>query len=662
MNKKAERVKFLKALAALWILLISFAVSAQTPFSRGVNFTNWFQTSSAKQIQFTRFTKTDFENVKSLGCDVIRLPINLHAMTSGQPDYTIDPLFLSLLDRVVDWADELQLHLILDNHTFDPAANTSPDIENPLIKVWTQMAAHYKDQSPYLYYEILNEPHGISDTMWGSIQQNVIDAIRSEDQAHYIVVGPANWNSFHNLNALPEYADQKLIYTFHFYDPFLFTHQGASWTNPSMASLSGVPFPYAASTMPELPDELHGTWVEGAYNAYYDEGSVNYLKDLVEIAVAFGKERNAPVYCGEFGVYIPNSNQDDRVAWYYAVRSALEDEGIPWTIWDYRGGFGVFENNSNEFFDYDLNVPLIEALSLDAPPQKTYEYKPATEGFLVYDDFTGEGVFDASNPGSGTLDYFDASSPMVNMYCAYWTGVDQYSAVSFDFKPNLDLHLLENHAHALEFWVRGNSPGSGFEVRFMDTKSGQDDHPWRIGKRIDESVVPWDDSWHKISIRLHDLEETGSYDNGWFPPEGKFDWRNVDRLDFVAEYSALSGIEFWFDDIRVTGDEVPYDGVVTGVSQELRGSVIIKPNPVNSQATVWFRLASSGTVDIEVFDILGQKVKTIAYGNFVAGEHEVVWYAVDDLNQPVSDGIYLILGNLDGSPFVRKTIVRREEK
>jgi len=86
-----------------------FTLTAQTPFSRGVNLTNWFQAGNAKQIQFTKYTKQDFIRIKSLGCDVIRLPINLHFMSNGSPDYTIDPLFFDFLDQVVDWAEELQI-------------------------------------------------------------------------------------------------------------------------------------------------------------------------------------------------------------------------------------------------------------------------------------------------------------------------------------------------------------------------------------------------------------------------------------------------------------------------------------------------------------------------------------------------------------------------
>jgi hypothetical protein len=89
-----------------WIDDITFPAAGKTeppevPFTRGVNLTNWLQASSVEQIQFTKFTEQDLINIKNLGCDVIRLPINLHAMTSGSPDYAIDPLFYYYLNQIV---------------------------------------------------------------------------------------------------------------------------------------------------------------------------------------------------------------------------------------------------------------------------------------------------------------------------------------------------------------------------------------------------------------------------------------------------------------------------------------------------------------------------------------------------------------------------------
>jgi endoglucanase len=366
----------MKRVILILLISINLCWGSETPFKRGVNLTGWLQASGPRQIQFTRFTRQDIVNIKSLGCDVIRLPMNLHFMTDGAPDYTIDPLFYNFLDQIVDWTEELHLHLILDNHTFDPRSNTDPNIEDVLVRVWKQMAAHYKERSSLIYYEILNEPHGISDQLWNETQQNVINAIRNIDQKHTIIVGPAGWNSYNNLKNMPQYEDDNLIYTFHFYDPFLFTHQGASWTSPSLVSLAGVPFPYDASRMPDCPDNLENTWVKGSLANYRNEGTVEHVKELIDIAVAFQNERNVPLFCGEFGVYKPNSSDTDRVYWYSVVRNHLEEKDISWTIWDYKGGFGLFKKGTDELFDYDLNVPLVEALDLTAPPQKETGLEP----------------------------------------------------------------------------------------------------------------------------------------------------------------------------------------------------------------------------------------------------------------------------------------------
>lgn len=307
------------------IFINNYLMAQQVPFQKGINLTGWFQVGSTTQIQVNKYTKEDFEQIKSLGCDVIRLPINLHFMTNGTPNYVIDTLFFTFLDRAVDWAEELQMHLILDNHTFDPVADTDPNVGIILEKVWKQMATHYKDRSNYIYYEVLNEPHGLSNAQWNVIQQGVINAIRTIDTKHTIIVGATNFNSYNDLQNLPVYSDNNLIYTFHFYDPFIFTHQGATWVSPSMLPLANVPFPYQANQMPTLPSVLNGTWVGSAFNNYANEGTVAKVKELIDIAVAFKNQRNVPVYCGEFGVYIPNSQNNDRVFWYEAVRAYFFD-------------------------------------------------------------------------------------------------------------------------------------------------------------------------------------------------------------------------------------------------------------------------------------------------------------------------------------------------
>ena len=66
--------------------------SQETPFSRGVNITNWFQVDSAKQVQFTKYTKQDFINIQSLGFDVIRLPMCGRCVALDTPHPHLHPV------------------------------------------------------------------------------------------------------------------------------------------------------------------------------------------------------------------------------------------------------------------------------------------------------------------------------------------------------------------------------------------------------------------------------------------------------------------------------------------------------------------------------------------------------------------------------------------
>jgi endoglucanase len=631
----------MKKIVLISVLMCSIVWSAEPPFHRGVNLTGWFQQSTVQQVQFSRFTQQDFINIKSLGCDVIRLPVNLHYMTSGPPDYTVDPLFYYFFDQVVDMSEELELYLILDNHTFDPATNTDPNIGDVLNPVWTQIAGHYKNRSTYLYYEVLNEPHGISDAAWNTIQQNVIQTIRAVDSVHTIIIGPAGWNSYNNLQYMPVYSDTNLIYTFHYYDPFMFTHQGASWTDPSMVPLAGVPFPYDTARMPACPAELIGTWVESSLNNYNNDGTVARVKQLIDIAAAFKTARGVPLYCGEFGVYIPNSNNDDRVYWYNTVRSYLEEKDLVWTIWDYTGGFGLFKAGSREMFDYDLNIPLVEALGLNAPPQSEFVLKPDTTGFDLYLDYTGAKIFESSWNAAGILDYYSTDNPARGNFCLYWTDVDQYNYIGFNFTPIKDLSVLVDKGYAIDFWVRGDTPGARFDIRFIDTKTDDpNDHPWRMRMTIDETMATWDDAWHHLQIPLSDFTEQGSWDNNqWYNPQGDFDWANVDLFQIVAEHQALKGIKFWFDNIRVLNPQAE------SVSDEKGVPLTFKllqnyPNPFNPTTTITCQVAKDNQVELTIYNLLGQKVRTLINEKKTTGTYSIIWDGTDDAGFKLSSGVY----------------------
>lgn len=629
----------------LFILILSFnsGFAADAPFHRGVNLTNWLQAGNTQQIQFTKYSKTDFEQIQSLGCDVVRLPINLHFMTNGAPDYTIDPIFYTFLDQIIGWTEELGMNLILDNHTFDSATDTDPKVGEILLKVWPQMAERYLNTSTKIFYEVLNEPHGISDALWNTTQQNVVDAIRKIDTKHTIIVGPASWNSYNNLSKMPIYNDSNLIYTFHFYDPFLFTHQGASWTD--MTDLSGVPFPYSADKMPTFPASLKGTWVEGSFNDYKNSGTIEKVHQLIDIAVKFAQERNVPIYCGEFGVYDLNSPDADRTYWYGEVRKYLEEKNIAWTIWDYHGGFGIYKKGTNGAFYHDMNVPVVEALGLTAPEQTEFIAEPDTTGFEIYGDFAGTGVNNSANT-AGEMTFYSTDRVNNGEYCLVWNGGAQYTNVSFNFNPDKDLSKLVEKGYALDFIMRGDDPSTSIDFRFLDTKTGADDHPWRNRIIVDNKMMTFDNQWHHLHIPLSSFKEHGSWDNAWFNPSGLFDWKAVDKLEIVAESKAMGNATIWLDNIYITDQdtatvqyfEAPVDTVTSSVFNLQSNFVKIGYSANNQLITL--QNNTQNKISIKLFNLAGTMVLSDNFFNR---------YLIS--SQSFDKGIYILQMNNEQNQF-----------
>ncbi|MCL2208623.1 MAG: glycoside hydrolase family 5 protein [Treponema sp.] len=527
------------------------AVQNQAPFSKGVNFSGWFEVTKADRIPFTQYTEQDFIDVKSLGADVIRLPVRFNDMTSGDPDYILDPLLFRLLDFAVSWAEKYQIYLIIDNHSFHPVNATPDDVDKVLIPVWSQIAQRYSGRSEYIVYEILNEPHGISDKLWGDIQGKAIESIRKFDKNRWIIIGGSEYNSYNKLSAVPFYNDTKLIYTFHFYDPFLFTHQGASWS-PPLEYLSGVPFPPDRGRMPRLPSRLRGTWVEGSLNSYIREGDPAKMLQTLDKIVAFSKEKNVPVFCGEYGVFMKESPPEDRIVWYDFVTKALDNRNIPRASWDYYGGFGIFNKEGKNSFKFDVNEGIVHAMGFNAPQQNRRVIQPRETGFVIFDDYTPQEIY-AGFWGDEDADFsFFETNTAQGSFSIRWSNAGRYNAFWFAFPDNGDFNFLAANGCQLEFYARSEQPVR-FDVRFLNPENASS-IPWRSSYTIDEKSLPPDGKWHRIRIPLAEMREQGAWvsaDQSWLNPRGGFSWANIERLEFAAEHMDLKGCRIFFDSVRI---------------------------------------------------------------------------------------------------------------
>jgi len=72
------------------------------------------------------------------------------------------------------------------------------------------------------------------------------------------------------------------------------------------------------------------------------------------------------------------------------------------------------------------------------------------------------------------------------------------------------------------------------------------------------------------------------------------------------------------------------------------------PNPFNPSTTIYFSITKESNVELSIFNIKGQKVKTLVNDNLEKGNHSVVWLGKDEADKSVSSGVYFYKIKFDG--------------
>ena len=106
----------------------------------------------------------------------------------------------------------------------------------------------------------MNESEVQDPFRWIGIESAVVTAIRHIDTTHTILASGAHYDSLDDLLVTQPLADENVIYTFHFYEPYQFTHQGATWGSPEWLYYKNIPFPATVdqldSTLKSIPSDI----------------------------------------------------------------------------------------------------------------------------------------------------------------------------------------------------------------------------------------------------------------------------------------------------------------------------------------------------------------------------------------------------------------------
>jgi endoglucanase len=337
--------------AAPTLLTNSVPASRLAHLRHGINASAWF----AQVYDPRGYTKEHFQSwttaedialIKSMGFDHVRLSVNPQPMMLNHRPDEIPADYLSYLDAAVRMILDHGLAVVIDIHPesdFKARLTKDDSFVQEFSDFWRALARHYSAwDTDRVFFEILNEPEFTDRYRWYGVQAKVATAIRDGAPENTIIAAGGRWSDDDELVFLEPLRDHNVIYTFHFYDPHIFTHQGANWGAYSWHWVRGLHYPSspesAAKVAAAVPDALDRMAVIRYGQDHWDAQRID-----AEITQAgeWGRQRGVSVICNEFGVYREYADPKDRAAWIHDVRTSLEKHGMGWAMWDYSGSFGV---------------------------------------------------------------------------------------------------------------------------------------------------------------------------------------------------------------------------------------------------------------------------------------------------------------------------------
>lgn len=336
-------------------------------------------------------SSTDLQALKRAGFDTVRLPVDPapFIVFEGERREAVYDILFSALARI----RAAGLNVIVDLH---PNSRHPVWGQHAVIKGFDapafvlfadaveEMARRIsKQDTKRIALEVINEPRlkckGEEQTRWEQILGHLAGRARKAAPDLTLIVTGACVSSPDGLLALNPKAlgDGNLIYTFHFYEPFSFTHQGAAFIPWPDKYLDEVPWPASARPIDQPLEKLrtrmekvtnldtfaHSKAALGArinLERFYASGA-----NQTVIATRFASVANwakqhsispSRIFIGEFGVLRKNGEApgalcEDRVRWLTDVRSTAEGFGFSWAYFSYDGPFALIANDQNRALD-----------------------------------------------------------------------------------------------------------------------------------------------------------------------------------------------------------------------------------------------------------------------------------------------------------------------
>jgi endoglucanase len=269
------------------------------------------------QFFFERFLhyfiqQEDLSFIKSLGCNVIRIPLNYRHFEDDDRPFEYKPEAFALLDKVIAWARDLELYVILDLHAVqgwqnrgwhcdnsggEPRFWGQKHFEDRAVALWAEFARRYRNQSYVAGYNVMNEPEADQIHWLNHYYRRVTESIRGIDPRHIIFLEGNHFSQ--KFEELDPPFDTNTVYSSHNY----------------IEPMDGF---YPGTVNDEPFDRVR-------------------LEREYRVKAAFMLRHQVPNWVGEFGCLYENSDlHESNLRVMNDMIDIIQGCGHHWSIWTYK--------------------------------------------------------------------------------------------------------------------------------------------------------------------------------------------------------------------------------------------------------------------------------------------------------------------------------------
>jgi endoglucanase len=327
------------------------------------------------------------------------------AWLSDEDQEIYHPEGFQRLQQMLDWCEKHDIHCIMDLHNAlgrrgggDSRLWKQRYFQDRFVRLWEEIVRRFQDHPAVVAWELINEPEPPDQDfeVWNQLYQRTVEAIRKIDPYHAIIIDSIGYARPENLRGLAKSDDDKIIYSFHNYQPGPYHCQKRrELKDQSIYYYPGyIPHKRPAAGQAMDFDMAHYEPSEGKF------WNRRQLVEAFHEAYAFRDRYGVPIFCGEFGCVSDVPEMTDMIYLMDEI-SVFHEQGFHWTL--YNTMYRTSESYWKTHFDCGLYI-------YNTVEEKLFRFEPKI-ALLEFFCRTEGDVLQLSQPEDGWIGVYGVRRP-----------------------------------------------------------------------------------------------------------------------------------------------------------------------------------------------------------------------------------------------------------